>query len=30
MTKVPTQKEVYVLGISTADLGIKDCLKYVN
>jgi hypothetical protein len=30
MTKVPTQKELYVLGVSTAELGIKDCLKYVN
>jgi len=27
MAKVPTQKEMYVLGVSTAELDIKDCLK---
>jgi hypothetical protein len=24
------QKELFVLGVSTAELGIKDCLKYVT
>ena len=30
MAKVTKQKELYVLGVSTAELGIKDCLKYVK
>jgi hypothetical protein len=30
MAKVPTQKELYVLGVSTAELGIEDFLKHVN
>jgi hypothetical protein len=30
MAKVPTQKELYVLGVSTAELGIKDFFKHVK